>query len=165
MVNLHAGAYATINDLDMYYETVGNGTSSILLIHPVSIDGRIWRELSSLISSKYRLVIPDLPGHGKSDILPKWSWNSKNVSLDDYAVLLNMLLDHLNIKKSIALVGCGMGGNIALDLGLRLKDRVDCIVCYGEAGKTRTFDERTKSSNCDLNKDILTNLRSKDVDA
>lgn len=128
-----------IDGARVYYESSGTGRP-LLCIHPVTIDGRSWRDFASEMSSSYTVLVPDLPGHGKSDLWPTWSWKAQKISLEYYGEVLIKLLDILKID-SVSLMGCAMGANIALFLATRLKERAKCVVSYGGAGKTSTFTQ------------------------
>jgi pimeloyl-ACP methyl ester carboxylesterase len=52
------------------YREVGAG-SPLILIHGSPGDGRSWSRLVPRLGKRYRVITPDLPGHGGSDALPE----------------------------------------------------------------------------------------------
>ena len=83
-----------------------------MLIHGFAEDGRIWEHQRDRLSTVCRLLIPDLPGSGRSsspqhDQLPK--------TIDEHADALKAILDEEKLKSCI-LIGHSMGGYIALAL-------------------------------------------------
>lgn len=54
-------------NIQCYY--AGEGTDTILLLHGAGVDSALmsWAEVIPLLSEKYRVIAPDLPGYGDSD--------------------------------------------------------------------------------------------------
>lgn len=52
----------------IHYTITGKGPSLILL-HGYLADSRIWKNMIPLLENNFQLIIPDLPGHGKSDCI------------------------------------------------------------------------------------------------
>lgn len=102
-----------------YFE--GGEGPSILLLH--GFGGAAWNftELAELLPGR-RLLIPDLPGHGKSDPLPA-------PSIPAFADTMAGLLD-----EPAAVVGHSMGGVVALRLAERRPDLVQSLVLAAPAG-------------------------------
>lgn len=90
-----------------YYET-GTG-EPLLLLHGGRLSALSFRKAILGLSKNYRVIAPDIPGHGQSST-PKELW-----SYVDYANFLGVFLKELNIDKAIA-VGYSMGGGIAINL-------------------------------------------------
>ena len=88
-----------------------NAKGPLLLIHGFPLDGRIWEKVTPAIRVP-GLVVPDLPGHGKSPAL------RGPVSIDDYAREMLKIMDFQKIER-FAVAGHSMGGYIAFAL-LRL---------------------------------------------
>ena len=57
---------------EIYYRVTGNG-KPVVLIHGFGEDGEIWKEQAEFLKTKYRLIIPDLPGSGRSGLIPDMS--------------------------------------------------------------------------------------------
>jgi len=81
----------------------------LLLIHGVAGSSLAWVPLFAHLSDKYRVIAPDLLGHGQSD-KPRADY-----SLGAFAVWLRDFLDALDIP-AVTLVGHSLGGGIALQL-------------------------------------------------
>lgn len=95
------------NGSAIYYNVTGKGPA-VVLLHGFAEDGNIWNEQISFLQQHCQLIVPDLPGSGKSDLLKK-----ENVTIEDYATCLNALLEHEGIGRCIVL-GHSMGGYITL---------------------------------------------------
>jgi pimeloyl-ACP methyl ester carboxylesterase len=92
------------------YRDVGDPAAEpLLLIHGVGGSSLAWVPLFEHLSAKYRIIAPDLLGHGQSD-KPRADY-----SLGAFAVWLRDFLDALDIPAA-TLVGHSLGGGIALQL-------------------------------------------------
>ena len=57
----------TSGDADIYYDVAGSG-SPVVLLHPFPVHHEFWLPISRYLSSRYRLIMPDLRGHGESGV-------------------------------------------------------------------------------------------------
>jgi pimeloyl-ACP methyl ester carboxylesterase len=99
----------------------GGDGPPVVLLH--GFGGAAWNftELAELLPGR-RLLIPDLPGHGKSDPLPA-------PSIAGFADVVAGLLD-----EPADVLGHSMGGVVALRLAARRPDRVRSLVLAAPAG-------------------------------
>lgn len=91
---------------DMHVRVAGHGPAMVLC-HGFTTTGEFWREQVEPFSRTHRLVIPDLPGHGRSPSPP-----GRRYTIDAYADDLAQLFEALRIEDAV-LVGLSMGGTIA----------------------------------------------------
>ena len=91
------GNYADVNGVKIYYETYGNG-QPLVLLHYFSGSHKLWEQWKDSLSKDYKLIIPDLRGHGNS------TNPSKEFRHDDSAKDIYALMDYLAIKKFKAIV-------------------------------------------------------------
>lgn len=91
---------------NIHYQIQGDGPF-ILLLHGFLEDHLIWEEIHPLLSDRFTLVMPDLPGHGKSAVL------SETQSMSEMGEAIQALLDHLGIDQ-YDLMGHSMGGYVGL---------------------------------------------------
>ncbi len=85
---------------------------TLLLIHGFGVSAETWRRNIPALASKFRVIAPDLVGHGKSE-RPK----DAAYSIRYYVTFLSNFLKLLNIRDYRAL-GHSMGGLMALRLAL-----------------------------------------------
>lgn len=97
-----------------YYEEVGQG-EPLVLLHGHTLDRRMWQWAAPLLEG-FRLILPDLSGHGLSPLSP-----------NPYAVDLVALLDRLGVERA-AVAGLSMGGAAAVSLALHAPDRVRALI-------------------------------------
>lgn len=86
---------------------VGTGDEVLLLIHGMAGSAQTWREVLPQLAKKYRVIAPDLLGHGQSE-KPRTDY-----SLGAFAVGLRDLLDELGVD-SATVVGHSLGGGVAM---------------------------------------------------
>jgi 3-oxoadipate enol-lactonase len=105
----------------LHYEELGTGRP-ILLIHGFTNYGLAWApQLASLVHAGYRVILPDLHGHGAS------APATALCTVPDLAADIVELLDHLGVS-SAAFCGLSLGGMVALELAIDRPDRVAAAV-------------------------------------
>lgn len=101
---------AHVNGARLHYEIDGreDAPGTVVFIHAGIADSRMWNPQFSLLAREYRVLRYDQRGYGQSEALA-----------DEYSRLddLHELLRQLGIARA-ALVGCSVGGRIALDFAL-----------------------------------------------
>jgi pimeloyl-ACP methyl ester carboxylesterase len=88
------------------YSDEGAG-NPVMLIHGYLETGDVWKDFSSLLSDRFRVITVDLPGHGHSDIYGDVH------SMEFLAEAICGLLDTLGIEK-VFMAGHSLGGYVAL---------------------------------------------------
>ena len=111
---------ARINGIQMGYTDTGRG-SPILLVHGYPLNRTMWDAQVSGLSQDFRVIAPDLRGHGESDA-PTGTY-----SVDIFADDLRALLDHLNMQQ-VTLVGFSLGGYIAFAFQRKYASRLHALV-------------------------------------
>lgn len=117
------GRTISINGIEMYYETVGEG-EPLVLLHGFMQSGHSYDPVVEEFSGRYRLIIPDLRGHGGSTN-PSGEFTMRQSALDIFA-----LLDHLEIDRFKG-VGISAGAVTLLHMATRQPDRVEALVLIG----------------------------------
>jgi pimeloyl-ACP methyl ester carboxylesterase len=96
--------YVDLHGERIAYRDTGAG-EALLLIHGMAGSSATWRAVIPELSKKYRVVAPDLLGHGES-AKPRGDY-----SLGAFAVSLRDLLDELGISRA-TVVGQSLGGGV-----------------------------------------------------
>jgi pimeloyl-ACP methyl ester carboxylesterase len=89
----------------LHYEISGAGPV-VLLLHGFPENGTIWAGIVPALQNNFRVIIPDLPGVGGSDL-------SGSDSIEVMAKMLNTILENEHIDE-LVVVGHSMGGYVAL---------------------------------------------------
>ena len=106
----------------LYFDDLGKGTP-LLFIHPPGMGRAVFSKQHSL-ASHFRLIIPDLSGHGDSPTMKPF------VSLDSFVDELLFLLDHLQLSTCV-LLGYSAGGVIAQEFAAAYNERVSAMILIG----------------------------------
>lgn len=94
------------DNVALAYSEAGAGTPLVLL-HGFPLSGAIWREQQQQLSDHYRVIVPDLRGHGRSPT------THGVYEMDALARDVLALLDSLHIKQAV-IMGHSMGGYVTL---------------------------------------------------
>jgi len=114
--------YALLNGIRIYYQVHGKGQPLVLAHgHTASID--MWAAQVGPFSARYRLILYDARGHGRSEAPP----DPESYSMDQYVEDLRALLDHLELKQAF-IGGLSMGGMVALQFVLTYPQRVRALL-------------------------------------
>jgi pimeloyl-ACP methyl ester carboxylesterase len=95
-----------INSKRINYKISGNG-KVLVLIHGYMASSEIWELLVVRLNEKFKIITPDLPGHGSSESF------SDLFTMEFMAEIINSILDKEEIQK-ISIAGHSMGGYVAL---------------------------------------------------
>jgi pimeloyl-ACP methyl ester carboxylesterase len=104
----------------LYFIERGSGPP-LLLVHGLMVTGEMFEPVIEHLATRYRVIIPDLRGHGRSRGLPP-PYTAAQLASD-----LSRLLDYLGIA-STAVLGYSQGGAIAQQLILDYPRRCDRLV-------------------------------------
>ncbi len=116
----NAGQTEEINGMEMYYETCGQG-EPLVLLHGGGGVGANWALVFKEPPKGYRLVIPDMRGHGRSTN-PSEGFTFRQLALDVFA-----LLDRLGIER-FKTIGLSLGAKTLLHMATQQPDRVEAMV-------------------------------------
>jgi pimeloyl-ACP methyl ester carboxylesterase len=105
-------------DHRLYYEEAGQGIG-LVCQHTAGSDGRQWRHLleDERVTSRYRVVVYDLPSHGKSLPPEGRAWWAEPYRLTKEAAMALpvTLAEALGLDRPV-FIGSSIGGMLALDL-------------------------------------------------
>jgi pimeloyl-[acyl-carrier protein] methyl ester esterase len=117
--------------VNIYYEEKGEGRPLVML-HGWSGSGRLWHFQRELADS-FRLVIPDLRGHGRSGA------PASGYLLEDLAGDIVALFERLDLKDSL-LLGWSLGSQVALAAFPQLRERISGLVLVGATPRFTATD-------------------------
>ena len=89
------------------YRSIGSG-DPVMLVHGFGEDGKVWNKQVEHLKKKYHLIVPDLPGSGKSEMIA-------DMSMEGLGEVLHTIIHEENIDKC-TVIGHSMGGYITLAL-------------------------------------------------
>ncbi|HSM25892.1 MAG TPA: alpha/beta hydrolase [Anaerolineaceae bacterium] len=110
--------FINIDHAKIYYEVAGAGTPFVM-IHAGVADSRQWNNEFAYFADRYQVIRYDMRGYGKSEpVEGEFSHMSDLISL----------LDTLEILEPIIIMGCSMGGGLALDFALSYPSKVQALI-------------------------------------
>ena len=113
--------YISINGINMYYKEEGQGFP-LLGIMGLGANSDWWPPgLINELATKYRFVMPDNRGAGRTEC-PEENWSIETNASDTVA-----LMDALGIEKA-HVMGFSMGGSIAQAIAIHYPDRVGKLI-------------------------------------
>jgi len=93
----------------------------VVLLHGATLDHHAWQPQVDKLATRYRVVVPDLRGHGESTLEGTFRFDD---AVDDVVALL----DEVDTGTPMVVGGLSLGGNIAQEIVHRDPDRVDALV-------------------------------------
>ena len=101
-------------DATIRYWTGGDTGPTVVLLHGATLDHRAWDPQTEALVEAFRVVVPDLRGHGESD---------GRFDFEETVQDILALLDHGRAPE-VVLVGLSLGANIAQEVIRRRPDLV-----------------------------------------
>lgn len=105
-----------------FWDWGGRGKPNLVLVHGSRDHGRSWDHVAAAFCGTYRVVAPDLRGHGDSSWAPGAMY-----SIPEYVLDLSALLDILG-RSPVYLIGHSLGGAVVLQYAGVYPDRVRQVV-------------------------------------
>ena len=113
--------FVNVDHAKIYYEMAGKGVP-IVMIHAGVADSRQWNNEFTAFSERYQVIRYDMRGYGKSEPV-----DGEFNHLSDLVALLN----GLEIHGPLVMMGCSMGGGLAMDFALAYPSRVQALILVG----------------------------------
>jgi pimeloyl-ACP methyl ester carboxylesterase len=115
------------SDTDIFYEVAGRGPD-VVLLHPFPANRGVWKPAAALLEPRYRLILPDLRGHGESGV------GEGPATMEKHVADIARVMDEAGIRKAV-LAGESIGGYILFEFWRRMRERVSALIlCNTKAG-------------------------------
>ena len=118
------GRFLPVEGVTLYVEEHGTG-DPVVLLHNFTNSGAGWAFLVRELASRHRVLVVDLPGHGRST-----GWEDRFFDYAGAARRVLGALDRLGVER-FRLVGASTGGAVALRMAAAQPERVDPLVVLG----------------------------------
>jgi pimeloyl-ACP methyl ester carboxylesterase len=131
--NQTKSGYANIGNARLYFEVAGEG-QPLVMIHAGVADSRQWNNEFAYFAGQCQAVRYDMRGYGKSEPVE-----------GEFSHLADLvaLLDYLDIQKPIIVMGCSMGGGVAMDFVLTQPSRARALIMVGSGPSGLKLDVPT----------------------
>lgn len=103
----------------IHYQIIGYG-EPLILIHGYLADNRIWKKIIPLLESDFKLILLELPGHGKSSTIASIN------SMDFLAEVIYKLCLSIGVKN-VRIAGHSMGGYVALAFAEKYPEMLESL--------------------------------------
>jgi long-chain acyl-CoA synthetase len=125
-VPIHGISGAELSAVDICPE---GARKCILFVHGYAGVAETWEYQINHFMDRFRIVAPDLRGHGQSDA------PFTQYTMDELVQDLETIIEFLDIKQEIVLVGHSFGGAICLDFAAAHADRLEKLVLIATAAE------------------------------
>lgn len=112
-----------------YLESAGRG-ETLLLVHGLGASAERWSFVAPMLERRYRLIVPDLVGYGRSDK------PAVDYTPEFFVSLVKSFLGLLGVERA-HLVGSSMGGQVAALFAAENAGRVGRLVLVSPSGMMR----------------------------
>lgn len=112
----------------IYWEEAGQGIPLVCL-HTAGSDGRQYRAVlnDAEITKNYRVMVFDMPWHGKSSPPPGTLDQGYRLSSDAYVAQIMAFCEAMELERPVVM-GCSIGGRIVLHLAQRHPERFRALI-------------------------------------
>jgi len=123
------------DDAEIFYEIQGDGPP-VILLHPFPAHHEFWLPVIPALQSRYRLILPDLRGHGKSEI------GQGPALMAKHAADIGRIMDAAGVGKA-AFIVCSIGGYIVFEFLRRFRARVSALALCDTRPQADTAEARS----------------------
>ena len=102
-------------DAEIAYWTLGDGPP-VVLLHPFPVNHEFWLPVAEKLSTRYRLILPDLRGHGDSGI------GDGPATMEKHAADIARVMDDAEVGAA-ALIGVSIGGYALFEFWRKYRSR------------------------------------------
>jgi 3-oxoadipate enol-lactonase len=107
-------------DAEIVYWSFGNG-APVVLLHPFPAHHEFWLPVAETLATRYRLIMPDLRGHGESGV------GEGPATMEKHAADLARVMDDAGAGRA-PLIGVSIGGYVLFEFWRKVRARVAALV-------------------------------------
>ena len=123
----------------VYYVSGEGNSECVVFLHAAFADHTQFNPQVNALSDKYRVIVPDLIGHGQSQNIRKGD------NIDKMADYIKVILDKENVQKA-HLAGVSLGAVVVQDFANKFPERLKSIACFG-GYDINNFDMKEQKEN------------------
>ncbi len=107
------------DDADIVYWSLGDGPP-VVLLHPFPANHEFWLPVAEALATKYRVVLPDLRGHGDSGV------GEGPATMEKHAADIARVMEDAEVGRA-PLVGVSIGGYALFEFWRKHRGRVAAL--------------------------------------
>lgn len=107
------------NDAEIAYWATGDGPP-VFLLHPFPANHEFWLPVADALATRYRVIVPDLRGHGDSGI------GHGPATMEKHAADFGTVMDDAQVGRA-AMIGVSIGGYALFEFLRRQPGRVSAL--------------------------------------
>ena len=107
-------------DAEIAYWSLGDGPA-VVLLHPFPVNHNFWLPVAESLATRYRVILPDLRGHGDSEV------GEGPATMQKHAADIVRVMDDCGVGRA-PLVGVSIGGYVIFELWRQQRARVTALV-------------------------------------
>jgi pimeloyl-ACP methyl ester carboxylesterase len=122
------------DDAEIFYDITGSGPA-VVLLHPFPVHHEFWQPVVQMLSSRYRLIMPDLRGHGESLL------GNGPATMQKHAADIARVMDAAGVDRA-PLIGVSIGGYAIFEFWRRYRERVTALALCNTKAQADTPEAR-----------------------
>jgi 3-oxoadipate enol-lactonase len=122
-------------DAEIVYWALGDG-APVILLHPFPANHEFWQPVAQTLATRYRLILPDLRGHGESGI------GQGPATMEKHAADIARVMDDADVGRA-PLIGVSIGGYALFELWRKNRGRVAAMGLCNTKAPADTAEART----------------------
>lgn len=132
-------------DAEIVYRVVGDGPA-VVLLHPFPVHHEFWLPVTEALGGRYRIVLPDLRGHGESEL------GKSPATMEKHAADIARVMDHADVGRA-PLIGVSIGGYALFEFWRKYRGRVAALGLWNT--KAPADSEEARNGRLQAAKDVL----------
>ncbi len=106
-------------DAEIVYWSLGDGPR-VVLLHPFPVNHEFWQPVAEVLATRYRVIMPDLRGHGESGV------GEGPATMEKHAADIARVMDDAEIGRA-PLVGVSIGGYALFEFWRKHRGRIAAL--------------------------------------
>jgi 3-oxoadipate enol-lactonase len=135
----------TSGGAEIFYDMAGRGPA-VVLLHPFPAHHEIWLPVAQTLAPRYRLIMPDLRGHGESAL------GEGPATMEKHAADLARVMDATGVDRA-PIVGVSIGGYVVFEFWRRFRERISALVLCNT--KAQADSEEARAGRLVAAEDVL----------
>lgn len=119
---------------EIFYDVLGEGPP-VVLLHPFPVHHKFWLPVAPFLCSRYRLIMPDLRGHGESGL------GDGPATMQKHAADIARVMTAVGVDRA-PIVGVSIGGYAIFEFWRRFRERACALVLCNTKAAADTADAR-----------------------